>query len=80
MRKTKNETPIRTRPNANFTMVLGSLPRRSSPATPQAKTGASAMMNSGFSDWYQEAGKSKPNRVCRGVVSPNSDRVEPPWS
>src|SRR3954454_7166429 len=81
-RKKKNETPARTRPIANFTMVPGSLPLRFSHTHSQAKTGASAMMNSGFSDWYQEVGKSKPSSEPAVFWSfePNAWTVDAPWS
>lgn len=65
---------------ANFPTVVGSLPLRFSHSQIQAKTGASAMMKTGFSDWYHEEGNSKPSSEPEAFVSPNAWTVEAPWS
>jgi hypothetical protein len=60
--------------------VLGSLPARFSASQAQAKTGARAMISTGFTDWYQETGNSQPNTVFSADDSAKIDSVEPPWS
>src|SRR5262245_39655549 len=79
-RNRKNDAPISTRPPANFTAVLGSLPRRAIASHAQAKTGANAMIMTGLTDWYQETGKAQPKTVFFAEASANRETVEPPWS
>ncbi len=56
------------------------MPRRDSATHSQAKTGASAITYSGFSDWNQLDGKSKPKSVFSVLFFAKRLRVEPVWS
>src|SRR5262245_3983110 len=55
---TRNPSPTKPRPHANFAGLEGS--RDPSLIHNAAKTGASVMINSALIDWYQGAGIEKP--------------------
>src|SRR2546421_12042766 len=70
--------PTIKRPNENFVGLDGS--RRPSRTHIHANTGASAMMKSELTDWYQLLGKSQPRIELRVLRSARRLSVDPACS
>ena len=72
--------PTKTRPNANFAGLEGSLPRAASFTQIHANTGASAIRNSELSDWNQLLGNGRPITWLLVLRSANRLSVDPACS